>query len=694
MKVHPSATLCQARSEALRIFCNPPGLVYDESADRDRFAPRDREALLSRTKGRKPMKTPMIAARLLASLLLFVLLAAANAAPPPGKGNPGKTATLSPVKSKDWDETHVRRVLAAFAYGGQASDGQLQAWSRMNPKDAIVEMLTFDTVNPRLSPPEDDTDLYCGSLEALQEFWSSDDPANPMRADDRHRYATLTPRDTLSTANLQRTWSKAVGARGCNPFLHKMGLYLTNYHASISVHKTRAALIRDYYDRIIEALAGGADFVEVMGLAASHAAVARAYGHQYSRYDNQRAVFYGTDDFGREFHQLFFRIQGTTEDPVYHEDTTIEHTAWLLSGMNLDKQQNAYGSANSGDWWVAPIVFTDHLDMLDSPRTIRNASNHYHSSEGAGSCLEILHATVCGANAGEKIAALAPIAANHPESLENVPVYLVDFFADDNLDEDKIAAIRGSWAAADFDLLAFLRAYAISREFHGPGTVKFKTAFDRNLVIANGIHLDNEAVYARNFYDSPFYPMAEQGAEVFEPAHDVFGGQTGLQAANNRYIFKEAYWRAADNPGYLYDPDDNYTLDGVTELTWRQDWGSVIPVDAQGQHRVGDVASWLWQRFIADGGKNFDVIARAQVQALLATRRDFGWTVDRDNPGAVYSSSDIVSGAASAADRANADALMDLLSADPAQRREANIRVGMAVAFITMTPYAFAMEGQ
>ena len=95
-----------------------------------------------------------------------------------------------------------------------------------------------------------------------------------MRYDDRHRYATLNtaipPR--LKTSNLQRTWSKAISTRGCNPFLHKMGLYLTNYHASISVHKTRAALIRDYYDRTLEALSSGSNFVEVMTIAASHAA--------------------------------------------------------------------------------------------------------------------------------------------------------------------------------------------------------------------------------------------------------------------------------------------------------------------------------------------------------------------------------------------------------------------------------------
>ena len=633
--------------------------------------------------------------------LIIFIVTSSIAAPPPGKGKlggDGKKTTLSTVKSKDWDESYVRRVLAAFTFGGLATDAQIQTWAGMKPTPAVAEILTFDAVNGKLSPPEagDDSDLHCGSLESLQDFWSSNDPGNVMRYDDRFRYATLSNGATpqLRTNNLQITYSKAISTRGCNPFLHKMGLYLTNYHASITVHKTRAALIRDYYDRTVEALASGADFVEVMRIAASHAALARAYGHQYSTYNNNNDTFSGTDDFGREFHQLVFRIQGTTEDETYHEDTTIEHTAWMLSGMNLDIVDHAYGSENGGDWWVAPIVFTDHWDMRASPRYIKNLSNHYHSELGAASCLEILHVDICGTTADEKIAALAPVAAAHVESMENVPVTIIDFFADDNLDADKIAAIRGSWAEADFDLLTFMRDYASSKQFHSASTFKYKTAFDRNFAIANANTLTNEAVFGRNYYDSPYYPARNQGAEVFEPAHDVFGGQTGFQAANNRYIFRDAYWDNADNPGFLYDLDDTYTLDGVIELVWTQDWGSVIPVNNNSEHVVSEVADWLWNRFIGDGGKNFDAIARAQVQALLATRRDLGYLVDADNAEAVFSSADIASDPVLTIDQNNAAALMNLLSGDTGLRREANLRVGMAVNFVTMTPYSFAMEGQ
>lgn len=639
--------------------------------------------------------------RLISALTLLVFLGSAMAAPPDGNGNGngngngggGKTATLSTVKSKDWSEFHVRRVLAAFAYGGLATDAQIDTWSDMKPAQAVAEILTFDSINDKLSPPEADdlTSLHCDSLAGLQDFWSSNAAGNVMKYGDRYRYAVLSGSDRLSTANLQRTWTKAISTRGCNPFLHKMALYITNYHASISVHKTRAGLIRDYYDRVLATLISGGDFVDVMTVAAQDAALARAYGHQYSVYNDNTDTFYGTDDFAREFHQLLFRINGTTEDTVYHEDTTIEHSAWMLAGMNIDRDQGAYGSVNSGDWFIGPIDFSDHYDDYTTPRYLKNTTNHYRGADGASSCLEILHNTICGANAGEKIAALAPVAAAHAESMENVPVTMIDFFADDNLDADKIAEIRGSWAEAGYDMLAFLREYASSTAFHNAATFKYYNAFDRNLIIQNANTLDNEEVFGRQYYDSPYGRMANQDAEVFEPAHDVFGGQTGFQAANNRYLFRDAYWKNVASPGFLYDVSDDYTLEPGDEATvyqWNKDWGSVIPVNGDGEHVVAEVAVWLWNHFIGDGGDNFDPIARAQVHALLADDRDFGYVVDSGNPEAVFSSDDITNGAAAAVDQAKAAEIMDLTTST------GNIRIGMAVNFITMTPYAFATEGK
>ena len=114
----------------------------------------------------------------------------------------------------------------------------------------------------------------------------------------------------------------------------------------------------------------------------------------------------------------------------------------------------------------------------------------------------------------------------------------------------------------------------------------------------------------------------------------------------------------------------------------------MIPVNAKGEYVVADVAEWLWNHFIGDGGKNFDPIARAQVHALLANNRDFGYVVDSSDPDIAYSSNEIVNGAARATDQALAAETMNF------NTNTANIRVGMAINFITMTPYAFVMEGK
>jgi len=199
--------------------------------------------------------------------------------------------------------------------------------------------------------------------------------------------------------------------------------------------------------------------------------------------------------------------------------------------------------------------------------------------------------------------------------------------------------------------------------------------------------------FAKPGYWSPYGRMSAQGVRVFEPVRNVFGHQTGIDAANNAYIFKDAYARNSIEFYYHTTSQGTYHLDGSgTGELWVKDWGSVIPMNGASEHVVSDVADWLWNRFIGDGGKNFDVIAKAQVQALLATGLDFGYAVDAGNPdpAGFYSSADINGGhsGAAAVFTEHADQLMDITTL------EGNERVGLAVNFITMTPYAFAMEGK
>jgi hypothetical protein len=74
----------------------------------------------------------------------------------------------------------------------------------------------------------------------------------------------------------------------------------------------------------------------------------------------------------------------------------------------------------------------------------------------------------------------------------------------------------------------------------------------------------------------------------------------------------------------------------------------------------------------------------------LASGIDFGYAVNSSNPGQVYDSNDINGENPEAASvfLDQADQVMDITTL------EANERIGLAVSFISMTPYAFAMEGK
>lgn len=598
------------------------------------------------------------------------------------------------VSEGDWDKRAVAKVLHAFAFKGFASDKQIKKWAKMAPDLAVAEMLTFNPVNSRLSNPDvtifENTATYNGSLEQLQDYWSSENPDNPVQPPYRERYSLTSTNSVgeivLPGWHLQLTWTHAMNIRGVNPFLHKVAMYLTNYHMAISIAKTQTIQMRDYYDNVITALSNNSTLFSILAQGATSAAVARAYGHQYNRFAGER--FIGNDDFAREFHQLFFKIQGLSEDPNYHEDITIEHTAWVLTGMRLDRVRNYYGTTSPGYWFISPINFTDHQD--DFGDQINNISNHYHAG---ADCLEILHQFICGATAKEKITNLAQVAGFHPESLQNLPVYIIDFFADDNLSDDKKSAIREAWKTnSNKDLLSFLRDYAVSKIFHDDSTVKYRSAFDRHLIIANAITGSNAESFAR--FENTFGQMAAEGAKIFDPAHDVFGGQTGLQAANNPNIFKDAYINNVKYSQRLGKTSKNYTDTNGDTQVWIKNWAESIPANGDGEYIVKEVAEWLWQHFLGDGRENYGNFEKAYLEALLAQGTDLGYQIDPANAEQNYSEDELDSDLVKPIIKTNEIILMSLNSADPIERKEANRRVGLAVNFITITPYMFALEGK
>ncbi|MFC1365796.1 MAG: hypothetical protein G8D61_19315 [gamma proteobacterium symbiont of Ctena orbiculata] len=600
-------------------------------------------------------------------------------------------AELEPVSNQAWNLAAVRHVLHTFAYGGFSSDRQIIRWANMSPQTAIQEMLTFDEINPKLSPIEDSTAQSGPFLTSLQEVWSADDPANPACPSDQLRYsATRTRNDgevILSNAGLQNTWIAAINKRGLNTFAHHVGFWLVNYQMAVNTRDTEPSLVMSLYDQALDQLRRGEPFHRILANGASSAAVAREYGHRNNRFNNRNGMFIGNDDFAREFHQLFFRINGDTEDTDYHENTTIEHTAWILTGMQLDREPFFNGTTLSHYWWTAPIDFTNHMDA--SGRNIQN--NRQHISDAP----EVLHQPITGLTAEDKLFNLAEVAIQHPESLDNLPLAFIEYFADDNLTDNKKDKIRKSWQAvvgnAD-DFLHFLQAYAISTTFHDASTYKYRTAFSRNLTIYNQNTVDNEESYGNS--STPRNAMARQGAVAFIPVHDVFGNQTSLNAANSQSLFKEAYNNNVNHPNRIAKVREVCRdASGRIVSIWEKDWARLMPTNPSGLYNVKDAGKWLWRRFTSDSGRNFTVLERAQVAALLAAGRDFASLADPANPDRLYTAAQLNTGAAAALLSSLENQTLALNSNSMERRRQANRRVGMAINFITMTPFMFANGG-
>lgn len=597
-------------------------------------------------------------------LILFVLVSCGGSGGAGGRdSSPDSDISASDdyeISDEEWDETAVRKVLHAFAFGGFATDEQITEWAALSPREAIIEMITFNTANDKLSPQDDYDSLTSnnGTLWELANLWASSNASNKTEADNREDFET----DQWNAPG--HTWMQATNKRGLNPVRQKIGLFETNYHLAINqnVHVSNRQVFT-YYDTLMDLLAEDKPYQDVLAWAGTSAAVATQYNHKENLFIDAR--FEGNEDFAREYHQLFFGILGDY-DPDYHELTTIRNTAKALTDMDVD-----YITTDEASYWSDEISY--------------GTQYHYPGS------LDILNTTIEGETAWDKLFNLAQTAIEHEESLENLPLIIVRALADDNITDEKAAKIQNLWQSMPRkSLLSFIRAYAISSLFHDENRIKYLNSFDRHLIISNRLTLNNLESYAE--YYQPEWTIWNEEAEIFRPQHDVFGGQTGLEASDSANIFKSAYDRSVQN---YWTYARNYATDDAGNITWLKDWASVIPADNDGNYKVKAVAEWLWNRFVADGLKNFGTLERAHVYSLLGSSKDFATFVDPNNPEAVYSTTDIENNTTinelySDMQIANIDLNSDIENS----RLSANQRVGLAIAFIAATPYAFAQEGK
>jgi hypothetical protein len=572
---------------------------------------------------------------------------------------------LDSVSDATWDETAVRKVLQIFAYGGQASDAQITTWANMKPADAIKQMLTLDTTNNLLSAPEG-AGFSDGTLLGISKQLSTDATLIPDQG-----FRDSFKDDSFDGPNL--SWIYGATLRGLNPFRQKMGFLETNYHMAVNRNNMSHEQIFAYYDRTLASLATASaagsttGYEAVITQAAISAAVARQYNHDDARYNNSTGVCDCNQDFAREYHQLFFGILGGADgspEKQNHETVTIPNTAKALTDMRLHHPG---------------------LTPKNDPNAGDGQDVDYGSQFHPTGVLSILNNNNVGTNAQQRFNNQASTEINNAESLDNLPVMFISVLADDGLTDAKKAALRTAWRSMTRkDLLLFLQAYAISTQFHDPKRVKYLNSFDRHLNVANKGSRNNAEQFAEWTEVRRLNDVDQQRA--FEPIHAVFGAQTGIETSNSAFLFQETYNGATQDGGRFTSTTRNNN-----GLTLTRNWGAVIP-----STNVKLVAEWLWQRFANDGLKNFGVLERAYMYALLAQGRDLGYVLDpaHANVDHVFTETELTTTYATAIDGL-ANTTMDLaLDPTTTNGQRANRRVGQAIDFILGTPFVLAQEGR
>jgi len=398
-------------------------------------------------------------------------------------------------------------------------------------------------------------------------------------------------------------FQRMVVTRGLNPFRQKIGFWETNYHLAVNLDAgVEGDQLVVYYDMIMEAHEQGLPYREVIGAAAKSAAIATQYNHRFNIWLEGPQECACNDDFAREIHQLFYGIFG--EDDPNHENGTIRETAKMLTDMRLP-----YGTTGG---------LANNVDFQ---------TEFHHRGD-----LTILGRTISGANAAAKIDNLMPISMQHPESLKNLPIMIIEVLADDNLSEANKQLLRNAWAALGVDrtLLDFIHSYATSKIFHGPEQLKYASSFERAFYTANKFNIDNtEALLSNDNFlgtggagkDIDEILINDASSDIFRPLHNVFGGQTSIQASDSALAFEgnfntsvpAADYRVARNFPAACEECEN-------GAAWRKDWTKLIPSE-NGRYTAEQVARWLWMHVIGSMN-NYGSLERAHLVSILGANND------------------------------------------------------------------------
>lgn len=618
--------------------------------------------------------------------------------------DPTTYETSYTIPQSEWTEAAVRRILLTFAFGGPATEEQIAKWINKKPSEAIVEMLTMNVENPYLAQPltGSKAELNSISLSGLSNVFAS---GRFVTSNSAANY-NMTSRYGNSPGY---TWLNAVRLRAMNPFRLKLGLWETNYHLSINLDKNVAPIQMFYfYDSIVNDIAAGKNYEEVIANAAISAPVATQYNHKKNTFVNNS--FRGNEDFAREYHQLFFGIHGIgtkTEcqslkaitDPAcdgnpenfyYHENQTIRQTAEVLTGIEVPT-------------------------MGDRDSEIANITSNGHKT---GS-VTIYGKTIEGSNAKERFASIRKYSIEHNESLYNLPLLIIRGLADENLDSSnaikgtstqidaKVQTIQALWKGmTNKNIVEFIRKYAISTAYHNDTRVKYRTSIDRMMLVFNLITLSNNELTYDRLYQDPFYSIYSGESVVpFRPEHDVFGGQKGLEASDTDAVMINQYNNSVSD---FYGRASEGSTSGSGYIEYKN-FQNLLPStikDTQG-YPVSKVAEFLWKRFYGSTDK-LTTLEKIHIYSFLASGFDFSFNTDKTCRETYYNctNTNVESVVPAEADvstltspyydiyRNYADAILFKSTNSAQVSRDENRNIGYAIDFITSLPFIYVEEGK
>ena len=596
--------------------------------------------------------------------------------------------------SGQWNEQAVRDVLRVFAYGGGASDADITAWANMEPSAAIVQMLGMWTVNSKLANAADGGNIGInptdGSLSRLSHIYGTSGPAT-SRGDFEQKYIPW-------NNSPARTFAQAVPTRGLNPFRQKIAYFETNYHLALNQDKnvTDVQMFR-HYDTVANDVArsfrDSLGYEDVLANMALSAPVATQYNHKKNQCTG--SVFSGNEDFAREYHQLYFGILGvgtdrsglTNKDAIpagnaesfnSHELITIPQTAKALTDIQVIQLGN------------------DSFSDISTFGTTKHCSGN----------LTIYAQTNQGATAEARIKSLAKLSIAHAESKNTLPLIIVSNLADENLDsanpfitgtgtaiDTKVANIQALWnSMPKKNLIEFIRKYAISSMFHNTTRIKYVSSVDRTLTNANTTVVSNaELSYGIVRYD---WEIASENIAPFRPDHDVFGGQTGLEASNTDDVFRNANNSAVSGQ---FGATGIWSGNSYVRL---KDYRAFLP--KQADITAEEIAKFLWRRILGDATYSYyGSLERAHLVSILSSGRDLNYmlcgNVDvsacstKDN---ITAESSVTSGATATTINNAATTTLFKSGSTSAMLNDDNDRVGAAIDFILATPFNFIQVGK